>query len=136
MKNHLLIIFGAALGFLGCASEGPYVPSSPNPGVETQSPHMVVILDRELVPMVAVEGQEAEKTGRGYLVAKGNIRNRTNQDFQVQVQAVFRDARGFCIGDTSAWETLVLTANETRSLRIVSMSKKAERFTIRVRMSR
>jgi uncharacterized protein YcfL len=141
MKNSKFLIsmsFAALLSFafLGCETtkEGPYVPAGKQPMTEIEN--TTVILDRELAGMIAVDMQGAERTGKGKLKSLVNVRNRTNQDFPIQVQTVFRDQDGFSIDDETSWETVVLTANETRTVSSLSTSTKADRFTVRIRMVR
>jgi len=119
----------------GCVTnEGPYVPTQREPSTELEN--TAVILDREIADRIAVDLQDAERTSSGKLTGQANVRNRTNQDLRIQVQTVFRDSKGFSINDDTAWETLVLTANETRTVSAISTSRKAERYTIRIRMIR
>ncbi len=130
---HSLLIASLLLMF-GCASEGPYIPSGANSSVESKN--SAVLLDKELIDVIAVDQQKETPTRRGKLKALSTIRNRVNQDVTIQVQTVFRDAEGFSIEDDTAWETLVLTANESRDVTAISASKKARRFTTRIRMVR
>jgi uncharacterized protein YcfL len=95
-----------------------------------------VIMDEEISKMIAVDEQHADRTPQGKLKALSNVRNRTNKDLNIQVQTVFRDEGGFSIGDDTSWDTLVLTANETRTVSATSTTRKAVRFTVRIRMVR
>ena len=130
------LLFLVALGFMliGCAHEGPYVPSQRQPAPEFEN--TTVVLDREISGLVAVDLQHAERTHQGKLKGMANIRNRTNQDLTLQVQTVFRDVNGFSINDDTSWDTIVLTANETRTVGATSTTPKADRYTIRIRMMR
>lgn len=134
--SHLkLILSPLALSLLmGCATEGPYVPEgrSTSPEVENTT----VIMDKEISKMIAVDEQRTERTAQGKLKSLSNIRNRTNQDLNIQVQTVFRDEHGFSIGDDTSWDTLVLTAHETRTISATSTTRKAARFSVRIRMIR
>ncbi|MBI4028395.1 MAG: YcfL family protein [Verrucomicrobia bacterium] len=132
MKNTLVCLM--VLLCFGCAGEGPYVPAQRQPSPELEN--TAVILDESLADRIAVDSQNAEHTAQGKLKGMANVRNRTNQDLSIQVQTVFRDDNGFSIGDDTAWETVILTANETRTISATSTSKKAERYTIRVRETR
>lgn len=134
MKILTYVGAGALLLFTGCASEGPYVPDARQPSTEIEN--TTVILDRELTSLVAVDAQEATRTPKGKLKAMANIRNRTNQDLTIQTQTVFRDASGFSIDDETAWQTVFLTANETRTITAQSTERKADRYTIRIRLMR
>ncbi len=134
MKTFSQLLTLLTLLCFGCSSEGPYVPSERRPSPEIEN--TAVALDEELKGLIAVDAQDAERTTQGRLKAMANMRNRTNQDLTVQVQTIFRDANGFSIDDDSAWETIVLTANETRTVGSVSTSKKADRYSIRIRMMR
>src|SRR5689334_3243733 len=134
MKYLHSLALTAALFTFGCAQEGPYVPPERVPSIEVEN--TTVLLDEELNGLVAVDLQKAERTRRGKLKALANVRNRTNQDLAIQTQTVFRDADGFSIQDDTAWETLVLTANETRTITALSTSRKADRYTIRLRLLR
>src|SRR3990167_6583412 len=97
------IIALSGLLFSGCVTDdGPHVPMQREPSTELEN--TAVILDREIADRVAVDLQDADRTRGGKLVARANIRNRTNQDLRIQVQTVFRDAKGFSINDDTAWE--------------------------------
>lgn len=124
------------LGLLccGCVREGPYVPDQRQPSPEIEN--TAVILDRALAKLIAVDSQKAERTNSGKLITFANIRNRTNDDLQIQVQTIFRDANGFSTGDETAWETVVLTANSTFTASAIASDKKAERYTVRIRIAR
>ena len=131
---HLTLALTAIL-IAGCATdEGPYVPTQHAPSTELEN--TAVILDREISDRIAVDLQDAERTRQNKLIARANIRNRRNEDLRVQVQTVFRDSKGFSINARTAWETMVLTANETRTVSAISTSNKADRYTIRIRMMR
>ena len=119
---------------VGCSTEGPFVPAGKSPSTELEN--TTVVLDEEISKSIAVDNQSAERTPQGKLKTLSNIRNRTNHDFAIQVQTVFRDAAGFSKGDETSWETIVLTANETRTISATSTNRKAERFTLRIRMVR
>jgi len=135
MKATPQLLLVLTLFTFGCSSgEGPYEPAERQPGPELE--FTTVILDEELKELIAVDDQDSERTKQGRLKTMSNVRNRTNQDLTVQVQTVFRDESGFSIGDDTSWDTIVLTANETRTISATSTSKKAERFTVRVRMMR
>ncbi len=131
---HLTTMLLAMLASGCTTNEGPYVPTQQTPSTELEN--TTVILDREIANHIAVDLQDAERAHSGKLIARANIRNRTNHDLRIQVQTVFRDSKGFSINDDTAWETLVLTANETHTISAISTSKKAERYTIRIRMMR
>ncbi len=118
----------------GCANEGPYRPAQREESPEIEN--LIVILDEKLTPFVAVDAHHTERTAQGKLKVMANLRNRTNQDHTVQVQTVFRDANGFSIDDDTPWETILLTANETRTISTTSTTPKAERYTIRIRLMR
>ena len=131
----LFFITISSLFYFGCASnEGPYAPAKRDSSPEIEN--KTVILDKELSDFIAVDSQNAERTDGGKLKTMSNVRNRTNQDLTVQVQTVFRDLNGFSVGDDTAWETVVLTANETRTIAAISTNKKAESYTVRIRMMR
>lgn len=134
--NKLSFPIAAVIAVLitSCATEGPYVPAQRDPSPEIQNTS--VILDREIADMIGVDLEQSSRTPQGKLLAQVNIRNRTNQDLRVQFQFVFRDAQGFSVNDDTAWEVLTLTANETRGVHAASTTKKAERYTLRIRMMR
>jgi uncharacterized protein YcfL len=134
MKTIYSLILPLAFALSSCSTEGPYLPAERQPSPEIEN--TAVIMDQELKDMIAVDNQNAERTSQGKLKALANVRNRTNNDITVQFQTVFRDAGGFSIDDDTAWETTVLTSNETRTISATSTNRKAERYTIRIRMMR
>jgi uncharacterized protein YcfL len=134
MKKTCLALIPFVCILFGCTSEGPYVPAERQPSLEVEN--TAVLMDQELSDIVAVDLQKAERSTKGKLKAFANVRNRTNNDITLQVQTVFRDAAGFSIDDDTAWETIILTANETRTITTTSTSSKAEKYTVRIRMMR
>jgi uncharacterized protein YcfL len=133
--NKLQILLASFVCILfGCATEGPYVPAGKHPGTEIEN--TAVIMDAEIKGDIAVDTQHAVRTPQGKLKALANIRNRTNQDLTVQVQTVFRNEGGFSIEDDTSWETIVLTANSTHTYISTSTNRKADLYTVRIRLMR
>ena len=125
-----MILVLLAIIILGCA-EGPYRSKTRIPVLEDSTP--VVLLNEDLVDDIAVDGVVGSYTADRRLHVEAKIRNRTDESKSIQVQTVFKDDRGTEIGDASAWESLVLSANETRGYRATAIRQEARRYTVRVR---
>ena len=133
MKKTLLLpalLLAACLA--GCA-EGPTLPNG-NPQSPETAGAPAVLLDEGLGDVVAVDLVRVGANANGFLTVQANLRNRTSQDQQLQVQTLFFDASDNVLGEESAaWTTLPLTANATEPYRAQALTKKAARATLRVR---
>jgi hypothetical protein len=54
----------------------------------------------------------------------------------LQVNAVFKDEKGFSTGDETPFQTLILAENSTEAVRFTAMNTLAKKYTIRVRQAR
>ena len=125
-----IIVFAVILS--SCAhKEGPYVPAGASPSIEDV--HAVVLLDKSLKKTIAVDHVQGYRLQDDRLEVKANIRNRIRSDLQIQVQTIFKDESGFSTGEDSAWMTLFLNDNESKTYSIVSRGRDAQKFTIRIR---
>lgn len=134
-KQTMVGVLGTLLAlffFIGCNTHsGPYVPdSNPNP-VEDKYP--VVLLEKSLKRVVAVDHVSARPAAGGRLQAKATMRNLKKHRQHIQIQTVFKDEENFSTGEDSGWEDIILSPKETRTYSCKSMTTKPVSFTIRVR---
>lgn len=118
--------------------EGPYVPAAiPNNPEAAGMP--VVLLNSVLVKKLAVDkAPTAVRNASGQLQIQVPLRNRTdNERLQLQVQTLFFNAAGQVLysqpGSEAAWDTIVLTPNQTSYYSATSLTPEAVRFVVRVR---
>ena len=88
-------------------------------------------------PATAPIGEEEERTlADGRLEVVANVKNREARRLQVQINAVFKDEKGFSTGDETPFQTLILAENSTEAVRFTAMNTLAKKYTIRVRQAR
>jgi len=122
------------IGFIGCKRTAPYVPTGDPHLIEDANP--VVLLDKDLMKIVAVDRTGAQRTKDGRLKVMTTLRNLKETRQHVQVQTVFKDSNHFSLGEDSAWSDVILFSNETQSYTNTSFSPDANHFTIRIRLPR
>ena len=133
-------IFFLAVGILilnGCAA-GPYhaIPYSVNQDKERNL--KVVILDKDLDDQfsqkrVVILAQKTDLTDDNRLKVYCEIRNMKKELLRLQVQTVFRDDKGFQIGDDTNWELVLIPHYATYAYKTTAFNTKAKDYTIRIR---
>ncbi len=128
-----LLLFAASLA--GCAGKkGPYIPVTSE--YQPESTHAAVVMSREIRKTIGVDATQTTRLPDNRMKAQVNIRNLSRKPVTVQVQTVFKDQGGISIGDETAWETIILTENETKTYSATSRSPRAELHTTRIRSLR
>ena len=133
-------IFFLAIGLsilTGCAA-GPYhsIPYSVNQDKERNL--KVVILDKDLdnqfsQKRVVILGQKTDLTDDNRLKVYCEIRNMKRELLRLQVQTVFRDDKGFQIGDDTNWELILIPQYSTYAYKTTAFNSNAKDYTIRIR---
>jgi hypothetical protein len=95
-----------------------------------------VPLDKGVAESVRLVGTETRTTSDGRLEVAARLQNLLNRRIEVQVECVFQNAQGFPTGDSTGFQTLILTENATETVRFTSLNDQAKRFVIRVRQAR
>lgn len=132
----LVLTVAALLAAAGCAShEGAYEPVN-KPNADLESRANFVLLDARTQKTVTRAGLQERRLEDGRLEVIANIRNRSNQRLEVQVDCVFKDERGFPTQDDAPFQTLILTENAQEGARFVSLNDQARTYTVRVRRTR
>lgn len=137
MKKKLIPLFAAsafAVAITGCQSGGAYAPVNSNK-YNYESNSRFVLLDPGTQRSITAESIQTRTLPDGRLEVAANIRNRENRRLQVQVNCVFKDAQGFEV-DSTPFENVFLTENETKTVPFKSMNNQAKNFTVRVREAR
>jgi hypothetical protein len=140
MKKTLLalaLVAPVAALFTGCGSthdKGPYVPVNTTVN-NVENTAGFVLMDPGAQYSVTCTGIQETRLNDGRLQVAANVKNRENRRIQVQINCVYKDAQGFSVEDTS-FQTLFLDENAQESVKFVSMTDKAIRYTIRVRQAR
>ena len=121
----------------GCAA-GPYyaIPYSVNQDKERNL--KVVILDKDLdnqfsQKRVVILTQKTDLTDDNRLKVYCEIRNMKKELLRLQVQTVFRDDKGFQIGDDTNWELILIPQYSTYAYKTTAFNSKAKDYTIRIR---
>ncbi|MES2309025.1 MAG: YcfL family protein [Verrucomicrobiota bacterium] len=137
MKKSLLVLLAVPFLWLGCSS-GPYLPES-DPQSHEAVGRRIVLLDEDLEDAIAVDRHPVvQRNGKNLLVVQVALRNQTSKTLQIQVQTLFKDSKGMVlyseVGNEAAWQSMVLSANETQSITQTSLTPQATQYTMRVRL--
>lgn len=138
MKTQTVValLFVALLFSVGCARhEGAYATVH-TPGADRETEAKFVLLDKATRNSVTCDGLQERIMEDGRLEVVALVRNRLNRRIEVQINCVFKDARGFPVQDDVPFRTLILTENAQEGVRFVSAVPEAETYTIRVRQAR
>ncbi len=139
MKARLWAVLAVAVAGLvapGCASrEGAYAPVNADK-FDLENRAKFVLLDKATQNAVTCSGLQERVLEEGRLEVVAQIRNRINRRIEVQVDCVFKNERGFVIGDAVPFQTLILTENAQEGVRFVSTTPEAKTYTVRVRQAR
>lgn len=133
-RGSALLAVMLSISLAGCHSNGPYEPQIKH--IDLESTDVFVVLDKGISKSVTCTGiQEAvDDTGRLQLVAK--INNLLERPLRVEVDCVFKDAKGFPTGEVVPFRAVYLPPNGQEQARFVSRDNTARRFTIRARVAR
>lgn len=138
MKKTLLIwVLGPTLMLAAACSSshlGAYAPMDAN-AVTVENTGKFVLLDPGAQRSVTCLGLQETRLPDNRLQVVANVLNRENRRIQVQINCVFKDAQGFSVEDTP-FQNLFLDENAQESVKFVSATDKAQRYTIRVRQAR
>lgn len=123
--------------WLGCSS-GPYLPDA-DPKSPEAAGKKVVLFDEDLEDAVAVDHPPiVTRNAQNILTVQAALRNQTAKTLTLQVQTLFKDAKGMILysdlGSEAAWQSMILSANETKSFTQNAMTPEATQFIIRVRL--
>ncbi len=132
----LVIVTALAALLIGGCSEGPSVPVGDLNSPES-SGEPIVLLDSGLSDVIAVDLSRVGPNPNHYLEVQAAIRNRTNQDVEIQAQTLFYDATGAVLnnepGNETPWTTLTVSANQTIPYHSQALTHKANHLTVRIR---
>ncbi|HWA11173.1 MAG TPA: YcfL family protein [Opitutaceae bacterium] len=136
-KPFLLLTAVCGLALLGgCATEpGPYVAQDTT-RYTVENTEKFVLLDKATQAAVTCTGLQERILEDGRVEVVANVKNRTPQRIQVQINCVFKDEQGFSTGDETPFQTLTLAENATEAVRFTAMNTLAKKYTIRVRQLR
>ena len=136
-KPMLLLSAAAALAlFAGCVTEpGPFQPLDTTK-YTLENTDKFVLLDKPAQISVTCTGLQERILADGRLEVVANVKNREARRLQVQINAVFKDEKGFSTGDETPFQTLILAENSTEAVRFTAINTLAKKYTIRVRQAR
>ncbi|MSU19793.1 MAG: DUF1425 domain-containing protein [Pedosphaera sp.] len=138
MKSYYSVLAILALSaalVTGCRSSGGASPPVNTTKFDLENQANFVLLDKATQRSVTSSGIQVRPLEDGRLEIAANIRNRESRRIQVQVNCEFKDDQGFTVDDTP-FQTLILSENEQKTIRFVSMNNKAKKFTVRVQQAR
>ncbi len=123
--------------WIGCSS-GPYLPEA-DPKSPEAAGKKVVLFDEDLEEIIAVDHPPiAVRNAQNYLTVQASLRNRSSKTVQIQIQTLFKDSKGVVLyndlGSEVAWQSMVLSANETKSFTQNAMTPEATQYIVRVRL--
>ena len=118
-----------------CGCKGPWAAkhyAAPEMAKERTFP--VVVMDDKLKKDIKIVQHKAEATADGRMRVYCEIESRSGHRRVIQVQTVFRDERDVVV-EESTWEHVVLDRYTVKSYQVESLSNKAKRYTIRIKLS-
>jgi len=95
-----------------------------------------VALDKATAAGVECTGLRERIKPEGQLEVVANLKNLTAGRSRLKINCVFKDAKGFSIGDETAFQTVELEGGATETVRFTATKVEAKRYTIRVRRAR
>ncbi|MFH1198574.1 MAG: DUF1425 domain-containing protein [Candidatus Omnitrophota bacterium] len=121
----------------GCAA-GPYHSIPYDVNKDKERTLKVVILDKDLnnqfaSKRVVILTQKTDLTEDNRLKVYCEIRNMKKEVLRLQVQTIFRDDKGFQIGDDTNWELILIPQYSTYAYKTTAFNVKAKDYTIRIR---
>jgi hypothetical protein len=135
LLTQIIAVAGLAL-FAGCSTPpGPFTPQDTT-RYTVENTESFVLLDKPTQVSITCTGLQERTLGDGRLEVVANVKNRENRRIQVQINAVFKDEKGFSTGDETPFQTLILAENSTEAVRFTAMNTLAKKYTIRVRQAR
>ncbi|MDA1275086.1 MAG: YcfL family protein [Verrucomicrobia bacterium] len=137
MKSTTTFLLGTALAITlltGCKTGGASAPVNTTK-FDLENRETFVLLDAATQRSVTSSGIQQRIHEDGRLEVVANVRNRENRRIQVQINCEFKDGQGF-VTDETPFQTLILSENEQKSVRFISMNDTARLYTIRVRQAR
>ena len=140
MKTKVLAfaLLASGLAFLnGCAHDhdtGAYAPVNATKN-NLEDTARFVLLDSGAQHSVTCSGLQETRLPDGRTQVVANLRNRENRRIEIQMNCVFKDAQGFAVEETP-FQTVFLDENAQESVKFVSTTDKAIRYTMRVRQAR
>lgn len=130
----LAVIAGVFLA-AGCAGGPASLPPQDSTKYTVANTETFVHLDPNLGGVTCTGLQERVlPDGRFEIVA--NVKNHEDRALKIQANCVFKDSEGFSVGDDTPFQTFMLPADATETVRFTSRELKARRYTIRVRQAR
>jgi len=140
-KLSFMIVLSVGIFIIyGCAA-GPYHTIPYNVNQDKERNLKVVILDKDLdnqfsKKRVVILAQKTDFTEDGRLKVYCEIRNMKKEMLRLQIQAIFRDDKGFQVGDDTNWELILIPQYSTYAYKTTAFNTKAKDYTIRIRKAR
>jgi hypothetical protein len=126
------VLFGLLIS--GCA---PHRGEKPFWGHEyTENNETLVVLDSGLASRLRLVDEATDKTADSRLIVKAKLMNRLEKTMRIQVQTVFKDAKGFSTGDETNWELIIIPAKAYYYYEVKAMNAKAAGYVIRCRYAK
>ena len=116
------LLVGAAVGFAGCEAKPKRVDDQGR-----------VLLEGYTVSRyVSVVRQESDRVEGGLLRVRTDLKNKKKENLWVDIQVVWKDAKGFEVYKTN-WAPMMLAARYVTTHEIVSMRADVADYAFRVR---
>lgn len=126
-------VMAAALALLlsACSSwMGPQALQA-YPGVKNDG--SVVALDEAAWKLVAVKNLASDRTTDGRLHVRVELSNQSDKDLPVQLQILFRDAKGQITGEDTPFQMVVLPGGAVKLHEVTSLRTDAAAYTVQVK---
>jgi uncharacterized protein YcfL len=116
------LVVGLSLALLGCNAQPKRADEAGR----------VLIESGNLTHLIKVTRQESDRVEGGLLRVRSEIDNKKKENVWVDIQVVWKDAKGFKLYETN-WAPLMLPARYVTSQEIVCMRPEAADYEFRIR---
>ena len=122
----IALALGLAIGLAGCEA---------NPKMVDQEGRVFFESGTDVGHHVSVVRQESDRVEGNLLRVRTDLKNRVKEDVWIDVQIVWKDAKGFKLYETN-WAPLMIPARFTKTHEVVCMQPAAADYEFRVRKPR
>ena len=122
----IALALGLLIGLAGCEA---------NPKMVDQQGRVLFESGTDVGHHVRVVRQESDRVEGNLLRVRTDLKNRAEEDVWIDVQIVWKDAKGFKLYETN-WAPLMIPARFTKTHEVVCMQPAAVDYEFRVRKPR
>ncbi len=132
----LTLLAGSIGLWSGCTTRTVTDPGPDTAKYSIKDTEKFAALDKSTAAVVQCTGLRERVRPDGRLEVVANIKNLSARPFGLKINCVFKDAKGFSVGDETPFQKIKIEGDATEVVRFTANSPAAKRYTIRVRQAR